>query len=158
MTSDERIPSKPKPAVTPAEAAPEPVGYRSPPRETRFRPGQSGNAKGRPRGARNHKQIVAMVARERHWVREGDQRRRRSTLELVVLALRTLALEGSVRAHRVYHDYLCRLGGQAPVQGGGFLLVPPEMSTEEWRAQYSKASAKQQEFLRQKAREDATED
>jgi hypothetical protein len=158
MTSDEKISSGSEPAPASAEAAPDQVGYRRPPRETRFKPGQSGNARGRPRGVRNHKQTVTMVACERHWVREGEQRCRWSTLELVLLALRTLALEGNVRAHRVYHDYLRRFGGQALVQGGGFLLAPPEMSTEEWSAQYSKTSAKQQEFLRQKAREDATED
>ena len=29
------------------------VGYAKPPREMRFRPGQSGNARGRPKGAKN---------------------------------------------------------------------------------------------------------
>ena len=29
------------------------VGYRNPPQHTRFKPGQSGNPRGRPRGQRN---------------------------------------------------------------------------------------------------------
>jgi hypothetical protein len=158
MTSDKKASSLPQSAPASAEAAADQVGYRRPPRETRFKPGQSGNAKGRPRGARNHHQIVAMVASERHWVREGDQRQRRLTLTLVLQALQVLALTGNVRAHRVYHDYLRRFGGQASVQGGGFLLAPPVMSVEEWTAEHSKLSIEQQEFLRQKAREHATED
>lgn len=34
------------------------VGYCKPPMETRFRPGRSGNPKGRPRGSKNSDQIL----------------------------------------------------------------------------------------------------
>ena len=30
-----------------------PIGYKKPPRDTQFKPGQSGNFKGRPKGAKN---------------------------------------------------------------------------------------------------------
>jgi len=36
----------------------EEVGYRNPPRRTRFKRGQSGNPKGRPRGSRNFRSDV----------------------------------------------------------------------------------------------------
>ncbi len=36
------------------------VGYRKPPSHTRFQPGQSGNPKGRPKGARNKPELKSM--------------------------------------------------------------------------------------------------
>ncbi len=37
------------------------TGYANPPEHTRFKPGQSGNSKGRPKGSKNY---LAMAARE----------------------------------------------------------------------------------------------
>ena len=41
------------------------IGYRRPPVATRFRPGQSGNPRGRPRGARNLSTVIAAALGER---------------------------------------------------------------------------------------------
>ena len=43
-------PSGPETGVGESEDADEQVGYRRPPKRSRFRPGQSGNPRGRPRG------------------------------------------------------------------------------------------------------------
>jgi hypothetical protein len=59
-------------------------GYGNPPRHGRFKRGQSRNPRGRPRGAKGHKQTVAEIANEMHWIVEDGNRRRRSTLELIV--------------------------------------------------------------------------
>lgn len=143
--------------MPPAEISQDQVGYCKPPRQKRFKPGQSGNAKGRPRAARGRKQVVAMIALERHWVQEGEQRCQRSTLALVLLALRTLALTGNVRACRIYHDYLRWLEPQDPGQSGGFLVVPARQSPEEWAARLAKFTAEQREVHRQMAKENGTE-
>ncbi len=76
------------------------VGYGRPPRSHRFKPGRSGNTRGRPKGARGRRSMVERVLFERRSVDlDGSGRlQKTTTLELVVLALRQRALEGDNRA------------------------------------------------------------
>ena len=71
---------------------------------------QSGNPKGRPRDAKNRNTIVRTVANEMYTVSGADGQRRLSTVELVLLRLRNMALEAlKVSAfedlHRVMKAY-----------------------------------------------------
>jgi Family of unknown function (DUF5681) len=56
------------------------VGYRKPPRHTRFAKGQSGNPRGRPPGAKNLKTLLSEALNETVIVSEngGRQRLRRA--------------------------------------------------------------------------------
>lgn len=108
------------------------VGYGRPPKHTRFKPGQSGNMHGRPRGARNRKVIVEEIAHETHKITEGGKRRQRSTIELVLILIRNSALSGKARDFRFFDDLLARLEPQAAVQGGYVVMPEPEASAEEW--------------------------
>ena len=110
-------------------------GYGKPPMVRRFKPGVTGNPKGRPKGAKNRKTIVKTVANEMHTVIDDGQRRQRSTLELVLLRLRIKAVQdGNVRAF----DELHRLGKtyvpQETSDDGGYVVVPAEMTQDEWIA------------------------
>jgi hypothetical protein len=107
-------------------------GYGSPPRHSRFKPGHSGNPRGRPRGARGHKQIVAKIVNEMHWVVEDGDRRRRSTLDLIVLQLRNLAAQGNVSAFRAYHTLLARYSPEATETRRNHMIVPEVRTIEEW--------------------------
>ena len=107
-------------------------GYGSPPRHSRFKRGQSGNPRGRPRGAKGHKQTVAKIVNEMHWVVEDGDRRRRSTLELIVLQLRNLAAQGNVSAFRAYHTLLARYSPEATETRHGYMIVPEVLTIEEW--------------------------
>jgi hypothetical protein len=79
-------------------AADERVGYGRPPRATRFRPGQSGNPRGRPKGARNVSTVIASALGERVAVTENGRRRRITKLEAAIKQLVNRAAAGDARA------------------------------------------------------------
>lgn len=110
-----------------------PPGYGNPPMVQRFK--TSGNPRGRPKGSRNRKTIVAEVANEMHTVVENGKRQSRSTLELVLLRLRNMALEDkNVRAFKEFHRLIKFRDPQAPVDDNvGYLLAPADISPEEWK-------------------------
>ncbi len=104
------------------------VGYGKPPLIRRFKPDQSGNRRGRPRGSKNRKTIVREIANEMHTVTEDGQGRRRSTLELMLLALRNLMAEGNVRASRAYNKTLAKYEPQDSRRKYGYLVMPSPIS------------------------------
>ncbi len=112
----------------------EEVGYGKPPTRRRFK--KSGNLKGRPKGSKNRKTIVKAVANEMHTVLENGKRRRRSTLELVLLRLRNMVLEDkNVRAFEELHRLTKAYQPQEAGDGLGCLVAPAEMTPEEWVAE-----------------------
>ncbi len=108
-----------------------PVGYGHPPIKNRFKPKQTGNGRDRPLGSKNRKTIVREIANEMHTVTEDSQRRRRSTLEFMLLALRTLMTEGNVRAFRAYKKCLAKYEPQNTRRKGGYLVMPAPVSLED---------------------------
>jgi hypothetical protein len=63
------------------------VGYGCPPRETRFKKGQSGNPKGRPKGSLNFTTALMRVLSERVTIRENGKTVSIPKLELVARRL-----------------------------------------------------------------------
>jgi hypothetical protein len=74
------------------------VGYKRPPRHTRYRPGQSGNPRGRPKGTRNLATDLGEEIAERIPIREGERRLRVSKQRAMLKALVAKALKGDTRA------------------------------------------------------------
>src|SRR5215831_1578815 len=74
------------------------VGYRRPPKATRFKTGQSGNPKGRPRGSTNLATDLSAELNEQITVREGGQARRITKQRALIKSLTAQALKGDVRA------------------------------------------------------------
>ncbi len=102
----------------------------------------AGNPKGRPKGAKNRKTIVKVVANEMHSVTEAGKRRRLSTLELVLLSLRNMALEGkNVRAFDELHRLIKVYQPQETDDNCGYLVVPAVKTPEEAIAEGEKANA-----------------
>ena len=76
----------------------ESAGYKKPPKAGQFKPGQSGNPKGRPKGSRNLKTDLNNLMKKRITIREGGKARSTSALEAVLLSLFGSATRGDVRA------------------------------------------------------------
>ena len=75
-----------------------PVGYAHPPIASRFKPGKSGNPRGRPRNSRNLKTIIQGALTAPVVLREGGRKRSISKLEGIVLKQIESALKGNDKA------------------------------------------------------------
>lgn len=73
-------------------------GYKSPPRHSRFKKGQSGNPKGRPPGAKNFKTDLAEELQEVIAVREGNRAIKISKQRAIIKALVAKTLRDDGRA------------------------------------------------------------
>ncbi|WP_291158432.1 DUF5681 domain-containing protein [Hyphomicrobium sp.] len=74
------------------------VGYGKPPKHSRFKPGQSGNPKGRPKGAPGFKAELEKELRQLITVTEGGRTRKLSKQLAMIKALCAKALKGDVRS------------------------------------------------------------
>jgi len=74
------------------------VGYGKPPTHSRFKPGQSGNPKGRKKGVRNLKSILEEELFRPVSVQEGGKRRTIPILSLVIRQSMAKAAKGETRA------------------------------------------------------------
>ena len=81
------------------------VGYCKPPKKTRFKPGESGNRRGRPKGSMSLQERVEQLMERSISVIVDGKRTRMSRKEALVIKQIALALAGN----RYSVDYLTRL-------------------------------------------------
>jgi hypothetical protein len=74
------------------------IGYGRPPVHTRFKPGKSGNPKGRPRNSRNLRTIIQDALTQKIVLRQGQGKRSITKLEGIVLRQVEGALKGNDKA------------------------------------------------------------
>jgi len=74
------------------------AGYGKPPPEHRFKPGKSGNPKGRPKGAKNESTILRDILTRKIPNRAGGGMRKISVLEGVHLRIADNALKGDIKS------------------------------------------------------------
>jgi hypothetical protein len=96
----------PKPVSGGAAAEPLPsersyeVGYGKPPAKNRFQKGQSGNPKGRPRGAKSLKTLARTLLTEKVTVRTANGSKRVSKMEAMLHKQIEKAFAGDMRANQ----------------------------------------------------------
>jgi len=94
------------------------VGFGKPPQKTKFVAGQSGNAKGRPKGSKNVNKILDKVGRQRVKVKGEKGSRTISKLEAAYTQLVNLAASGNLAAirelGRLHNMYADRVQTAAP--------------------------------------------
>lgn len=96
----------------------EPVGYARPPRHSRFRPGQSGNPSGRPKGTRSLKSDLADELAEEVRVSENGRTLVLSKQRLAVKAITAKAIKGHVPAAAKLFELLRETQGFGDDAGG----------------------------------------
>src|SRR5829696_5900243 len=63
------------------------IGYGKPPAQTRFKPGQSGNPRGRPKRSRNFRILFDHALDQKVTIREGDKERTLTKREALVVTV-----------------------------------------------------------------------
>jgi hypothetical protein len=86
------------------------VGYGQPPVASRFKPGTSGNPKGRPKGAKNLKTLIREAMTASIPIQEGEKTRRVTRLEGVVLRQIQSALRGNDKSAMAVLKMALQLG------------------------------------------------
>ena len=100
------------------------VGYGRPPRDTRFKPGQSGNRRGRPKGSKSLDQVLrAALDRRVPDPRKGG----RHTVRMIELIVEGLVLGAAKRDPRMVRLLLALIDRYAPNDA-------PKLDPEEVRA------------------------
>ena len=82
------------------------VGYKKPPEHTQFKPGQSGNPKGRPKNTKNLKTDLKEEIHELIKITEGGQIHEISKQRALMKRLMEKGLKGDMRAIELIFKYV----------------------------------------------------
>jgi hypothetical protein len=126
IAKNSRKRSEPRPTQLPS---PDPeVGYGKPPAEHRFIAGQSGNPKGRPKGAKSYGLILRELLNRKIEVRESGRARKITVFEAILLRFTQDALKGDTKTAAFLFD---RYERGEEIQSSG---ESKQLSTQEKKA------------------------
>ena len=111
------------------------VGYKRPPEHTRFKPGQSGNPRGRPRQKKGFAELLHERLFGTVTLRENGERRRMILADVIVRDLIHGAAKGDAKARRDLLELLKRYPRVAKRQRE-LREITPDMSTREAQKVY----------------------
>ena len=87
------------------------IGYGKPPIASRFKKGQSGNPKGRPKSAKNRATILKKILEERVVVTDNGRRKRITKQEAVYKQLVNKAASGDARSAQLLFGQIHEIEG-----------------------------------------------
>ena len=90
------------------------VGYKKPPEHTRWKPGQSGNPKGRPKKVKDFEKLLDIELSRTLRVTEGGQQVTLTKREVILKSLVNDALKGDLRALKMLLPFIVK---QQTVEG-----------------------------------------
>ena len=128
------------PSMPPDKTGDYEVGYRKPPRHSRFTKGQSGNPRGRPAGAKNLKTLLSEALNEPVIVTENGGRRRVTKRQAIITQLVNRSATADWRAIKILLDLVREIEGQSePASETTAFSEADEMVLEQLRARFAKA-------------------
>jgi hypothetical protein len=83
---------------SPCDEPAENVGPGNPPRHTRFKPGQSGNPNGRPKGSKNFATILQQQLRKKVTITVDGKPKRMAVQEVIARRLTNDSMKGTTKA------------------------------------------------------------
>ena len=104
------------------------VGYRKPPLAHRFKPGQSGNPKGRKRRSMNVSTTLRGLLSEPRKVRIGERTRTLTTIEVMLRRLVEKVVQGDIRAFNALVELIERYIPDALSQVGQRVLAGEDLA------------------------------
>ena len=119
-----------------------PDGKGHPPKARPYKPGQSGNRKGRPKGRKNMNTIVHRVAHKEHTVQLEGEMRTLTTVGLIFRRLQERALQGSPEAIKFLSLLREKYQPDEPEVAVQGILIPPTLSMEDFQKQAEALRAK----------------
>jgi hypothetical protein len=99
------------------------VGYGKPPRHTRFKPGRSGNPRGRPSGSKNLSTLLNEALNEPVIVAENGGQRKISKRRAIIKQLVNQSAKADLRATKILLDIIQEIERQtepAPSETSSF--------------------------------------
>ena len=114
------------------------VGYGRPPKEHQFKPGQSGNPRGRPKGVPTFEDILAREARRFVKLKQGSEVIHMTKLEALVRRVFQMALEGNLSAIRLLLTFKGQAGTPDEEETSNLGVMPDEEAIQRILARFER--------------------
>lgn len=114
------------PQKSPKASPSDSVGYRRPPKQHQFKPGQSGNPKGRPKGTPTLQEVMAREATKLIKIKQGDNVVSVPKLEALARRVFNKALEGDLAAARMIFQLAAEPEAPAAAESAESFALPED--------------------------------